>query len=271
MSGLLSHLVIIECSGPDSATFLQGQLTCDIKKLSAGKNSLAAHCNVQGKAVSLMRIICVDNNQFYLLFPNDIAQLAFDHLNKYAVFSQVNLINKSDTIHLFGSISNQLDYDGDLIISSTLADGRIISLCHASHTEHEDISCAWRKRDVQLGLPAVYLKSSELFIPQRLNLDTLGAISFKKGCYIGQEILSRLYFLGKVKYRMYLGVMSGHYNVTPGEVITNSTGKAIGHVVDGYHEENTYVLFEKLIDDTIEAFLNNQIIQLQQLPYEVEK
>ena len=63
----------------------------------------------------------------------------------------------------------------------------------------------WRLADIRAGVPRITAKSSDTFLPQMLNLDRLGAVSFEKGCYVGQEIVARAQHLGRVKRRAYVG------------------------------------------------------------------
>ncbi|HWV17411.1 MAG TPA: folate-binding protein, partial [Rhodocyclaceae bacterium] len=62
---------------------------------------------------------------------------------------------------------------------------------------------AWRLRDIADGLPRVVAATQEQFIPQMVNFEAVGGVSFKKGCYPGQEIVARTQYLGKIKRRMY--------------------------------------------------------------------
>jgi len=70
----------------------------------------------------------------------------------------------------------------------------------------------WLQEDIKAGLPAVNIHSTELFIPQMLNLDVLNGINFKKGCYTGQEIVARMHYLGKLKQRMFVCQLNSNGN-----------------------------------------------------------
>jgi hypothetical protein len=62
----------------------------------------------------------------------------------------------------------------------------------------------WRFQDISGGLPWFEVSQSEQYIPQMLNIDQLGGVSFNKGCYTGQEIVARTHYLGKAKRQLYL-------------------------------------------------------------------
>jgi folate-binding protein YgfZ len=90
---------------------------------------------------------------------------------------------------------------------------------HASRVERD-----WRLADIQEGLPQVYGATSEAFVPQMLNLDLLGGISFSKGCYTGQEIVARTQHLGRIKRRLFhLKLPRGDWHI--GDAIALSDGR----------------------------------------------
>lgn len=227
MKGLLSHLGVINCIGTDSQTFLQGQLTCDLKALTPGTSTLAAHCNLQGRIVSLSRLLHIAEGDYRLILPKNMVRIALDALKKYAVFSKVTLTEGAP--YLVG-------HDDGTISFST------------EKPAETDISHQWHQQDILAGIPAIYPETSGLFIPQRLNLVELGAISFKKGCYLGQEILSRLYFKSTVKYHMVTAKLDRDVVLLKGEPVLDNTEKTCGHLVD---QNDRYLLIEKLIESPL--------------------
>ena len=91
----MSHVIplkqygLIEASGVDAETFLQGQLTCDVGKLAIGQSTVTAHCDPKGKVSAVFRLVRVGEQRFYLLFRTALLPAALDQLKKYAVFSKV--------------------------------------------------------------------------------------------------------------------------------------------------------------------------------------
>jgi len=81
---------------------------------------------------------------------------------------------------------------------------------------------AWNRLDIDAGIPGVYPESADAFVPQMLNLDLLGGISFKKGCYTGQEVVARMHYLGKLKRRMFRLHCRGETPPAPGTAIFNT-------------------------------------------------
>jgi folate-binding protein YgfZ len=61
----------------------------------------------------------------------------------------------------------------------------------------------WQWLEIQAGIPLITERTQEEFVPQMANFEKLGAVSFHKGCYPGQEIVARTQYLGKVKRHLY--------------------------------------------------------------------
>jgi folate-binding Fe-S cluster repair protein YgfZ len=91
----LRHLGHLCISGPDAKKFLQGQLTCNLDEITPTNSTLGAHCNPQGRVISLFRLfIFLDN--YYLQMPREMIPIAQKALQKYAVFFKVKLSDASD-------------------------------------------------------------------------------------------------------------------------------------------------------------------------------
>ncbi|OGT54636.1 MAG: hypothetical protein A3F43_04260 [Gammaproteobacteria bacterium RIFCSPHIGHO2_12_FULL_42_10] len=81
---------LLKISGPDATTFLQGQLTCDIGKMTASQCHLALHCNREGRIISLFNIFLYQHD-YYLFMPESMIPITLTALKKYAIFSKVSL------------------------------------------------------------------------------------------------------------------------------------------------------------------------------------
>jgi folate-binding protein YgfZ len=103
----------------------------------------------------------------------------------------------------------------------------------------------WRWLDIRAGIPAVYADTTETFIPQTINLDLVDGISFKKGCFPGQEIIARIKYLGKPKQRMIIAAVESDAVISAGTEIFSSSGsqQKSGMVVDSIRtSENRFEL-----------------------------
>ena len=195
-------LRFIEISGTDAKKFLQGQLTCNIESLNEGTAQLAAVCTYQGRVIAVMCVYLV-KNAYWLQLPEEIADDVLTYFKKYAQFSNVEL--------------------------------RIVPVDKNSETDS-------RVTAIKAGIPFIYSATSEKFTPQMLNLDKLNAIDFKKGCYVGQEVIARTHYKGKSKRALFYSVFEGEEDVTPGiEILVDD--EKIGVVVDGRKSDGKlYVL-----------------------------
>jgi folate-binding protein YgfZ len=155
-------MAIIRVSGPDARSFLQGQLTCDLNRLSTGQGLRGAHCNLKGRVEALYDL-SMDGESILLHTPDEVAEHALKHLQPYARFSKVNLELRLD---------------------------------------HQPENHALHIANIQAGIARLSLNTVGRFLPQELGLVEQGAVDFKKGCYLGQEVVARLHYLGKLKKQL---------------------------------------------------------------------
>lgn len=100
--------------------------------------------------------------------------------------------------------------------------------------------CTWRAAQIAAGVPVIFPQTQDLFVPQMVNLDRLGGISFDKGCYTGQEIVARLHYLGQLKRRMFRCTCPA---AQPGDaVMAVGETQAVGNVVDAVQGQALVVL-----------------------------
>ena len=242
----LTSLALIEVSGADAQPFLQGQLSNDIDAIGAGEArvrpcQLNAYCNPKGRMLALIRLARWAGG-FRMMVSAGLADGLVKRLKMYVLRARVEIALKPEIVML-GRIGMGADDDaptgagddaGDAIERLTLdgivprqillgekqamdafADTFVDAGGHNAET-NDDL---WRLTDILSGIPQVYPQTVEVFIPQMLNLDLVGGLSFTKGCYPGQEIVARLRYLGKVKQRMLAGTVSGVKNLGPGDPI----------------------------------------------------
>lgn len=205
----LTHYSLIQIEGAEAEKYLQGQLTCDVTKLAGGESTLTAHCDPKGKMSALFRLIRQNEQTFYMLLKSELLPSALDQLKKYAVFSKVTftsldwqLLGAAGTksIEKCGQFSTQIrvDVNGQ--------QPRVI-LLHPTRLALEPTveAEAWDLLDIQDGVPSLAAATQLEFIPQALNLQSIEqAISFQKGCYIGQETVARAKYRGANKRALFI-------------------------------------------------------------------
>ncbi len=240
----LSQLGLLRIRGADARTFLQGQLSNDLEKLTR-EHALVATCNSsQGRVQAILTLIDRGDDGILAVLPRPMIELTTARLRKYVMRSKVFVEDVTNTFSL---------------LSSTFADAGSSEAIAGTHLQREDISFvrwrdttgrwlvialsdrisqadindgsdAWHLADIRAGLPQIYPETHEAFIAQMLNLDVLDAISFTKGCYTGQEIIARTHYLGAIKRRMFR-LQTTARGVLPGTRVLNGDQHA-GDVVD---------------------------------------
>ena len=255
----LSHFSIIQVSGDDAEEFLENQLITHLPDLESAGWLLSAWCLPNGRILSNF-ILFENNHHYFLILPSMLKQKIIDRLKLYILRSNVSIDDASDDyalIGLAGEVSNDLlkqIYDGftpvkkqavnqSMILQMPDDTARWILLVHMDEVNQlmqqillafqESDRATWSLLDIKAGIPWVTTATSEEFIPQMLNLDTTGGLSYKKGCYPGQEIIARIHFRGEIKKRLYIG--TGTSDVTPGpgdKLESIDDAKLIGDVID---------------------------------------
>jgi folate-binding protein YgfZ len=236
----LDHYGLIQVSGEDAPTFLQGQLTCDAKGLANGASCLGALCTFQGRVLATFRLFRAAPDRFYLLLAADLAEAMRKRLQGYVLRSKVRLEDAGAERRLLGWFGDSaapaltaasiqvpeppsaiLESPGGLALRLDEATGRSLVVVEPERLVSgldsgavESARIAWQRAGIEAGIPEITGAAlSEEFLPQMLNLDALGGVSFQKGCYTGQEIVTRTHFLGQLKRRMFR--LRGHSATEP--------------------------------------------------------
>jgi folate-binding protein YgfZ len=235
----------LQVKGDGAKALLQGQLTCNLDEITVTQTRLGAHCNPQGRILSLFRLWYFQE-AYYLQMPDDLLPIAMTALKKYAGFYKVTLTEAA----LASAV-----YQGDQLISPT-DDTLILPLpgesVHAILGEPAAVQRIvstldkgaisdnlndWKKLQIENGIPTIYANTSGKLLPQELNLDQLGAVSFNKGCYTGQEIIARMHYRGQAKKRLFRARVNTPTTPQPGDDIFMDN--ACGTIVDSYPENAT--------------------------------
>ncbi|WLH19880.1 CAF17-like 4Fe-4S cluster assembly/insertion protein YgfZ [Pseudomonas simiae] len=267
----LSHEGVLAVRGADAAKFLQGQLTCNLNYLSDTQASLGARCTQKGRMQSSFRIL-LQGDGVVLAMATELLEPQLADLKKYAVFSKSKLTDESAAWVRFGlmnaepaltSLGLELPAETDSVVrSDTLIairvspdraelwvpaeQGDAVRNQLAATLEQTDLN-EWLLGQIRAGIGQVMPQTRELFIPQMLNLQAVGGVSFKKGCYTGQEIVARTQYLGKLKRRLYRLSLDAPEMPEPGTpLFSPSHTSAIGEVVIAAKTDQTVELLAVL-------------------------
>lgn len=244
----------LDIDGPDAASFLQGQTTCDIRQITLEQSSIGAFCNAQGRVIAIFRIWRKESG-YRLQLPSELLPALQQRLQRYVMRSAVSIQENRD-IGVFGLApgasriplplpgeANAVCCEDNLtVIRIPSAIERFLVLGPSSkikeewlglvqkHDSKEYSESWWQRLDVQDGLPSITQATSEAFLPQMLNLDLAGGLSFDKGCYTGQEVIARAHYRGTVKRRLYRAIAATPSALMPGDLLMDDD-EAIAQIV----------------------------------------
>jgi folate-binding protein YgfZ len=224
----LPAFTIIRISGSDQKKYLQGQLTCDVNSLQADRFLRGAHCDAKGKMWATFHLFEAGDDLLLLGFRDEI-QASLLQLKKFGVFSKVSFTETQDTLAVFGLSGSQanallptIGVETVPAIGSVTAvnGGYLLALAEHHYFLVLDVAAArnilltqsstlaaptrFLQQHILHGLPYLEQPIIGEYVPQNLNLQAIDAISFSKGCYIGQEMVARMKYLGKNKRATYI-------------------------------------------------------------------
>lgn len=212
---------LIEVSGADKLAYLHGQITQDINKLKNDNFLWAGHCSAKGKLWGAFKLFAYNSNYYLAGSEAEIAQ-SLTELKKYAVFSKVEI--KASDKKLIGLLGEDLapvlaelgiDFaeqnaiDFSLGKALKLSESRVLLMLDKDASLPDGISTLdtdskWQQQAILAGEPQLNNDAIGEYVPQMVNLHAIDGISFRKGCYTGQETVARMKYLGKNKRAMFI-------------------------------------------------------------------
>lgn len=220
----LQRLGLLSCKGDEARAFLHAQLTSDITALADGEARVAGWCSAKGRLLATF-LVFLRGDEILLQVSREIAPSVAKRLSMFILRAKARLADASGEWTQFGvwgdGAAERLGVAGLAVPQGTLrtahADGgsviqvapqRYLAVVPAAQREriaaiaNATDEGAWALEEVRAGRPQVTLATQDLFVPQMVNLERLGAVDFKKGCYPGQEIVARTQYRGVLKRRM---------------------------------------------------------------------
>jgi tRNA-modifying protein YgfZ len=263
---VLSDDAVISAKGADTVSFLQGQLTNDVALLEDQGVQLTGYCNPKGRLYATFTL-AKHGTDVDLIVSADVAPIVQKRLSMFVMRAKSKL-NIEVEARLIGLASPPAELVGD---SAAIATNRSVQLTHPSASNvtatlmrlndlpnlssryvlltsasdldtwtsyfatllSEQPTSVWRAAEINAGMTRVGLELSEMFVPQMLNLELLGAVNFKKGCYPGQEVVARSQYLGKMKRRTFLYASTAQPSSFKlgADVIDGATSNVEGQIV----------------------------------------
>lgn len=201
-----SNYGLIKASGLDAKKYLQGQLTCDVHKMQTHIAIPGAYCNQKGRMISFFFAFLHDEH-IYLSMPKAIISNTITALKKYAIFSKVEFIDASNEVTRIGCLGalperlpvNLVNIPLGTDLNEVIVFGEVPS---EFSIDHQLPTNEWEYLRIEAGIPNLYPETQEALLPHPCNIVKLGGIDFKKGCFLGQEIIARMHYRAKLKKEM---------------------------------------------------------------------
>ncbi|KAA6097913.1 MULTISPECIES: tRNA-modifying protein YgfZ [unclassified Pantoea] len=304
----LDEWALVSVQGKDSTSYLQGQLTLDVAALDAAQHRPAAHCDAKGKMWSNLRLFHRGEGYAYLVRRN-LREQQVTELKKYAVFAKVTIAADDDAVllgvagfqaraalaNVFATLPDattpvvQQD-DTTLLwfaepaerflLVTTPAQAEALQQKLAGEAQLND-STQWLALDIAAGVPVIDSATTAQLIPQATNLQALDAISFKKGCYTGQEMVARAKFRGANKRALYW--LAGSASKVPDaasslELQMGDKWRRTGTVLSGVQLDDGSVWVQAVLNNDLEPDSVLRVegdesgkLTIQLLPYSLEE
>lgn len=256
----LSQFGTLKVSGEDAQNFLQNLLSNDIKNVTPAHAQLSSFNTAKGRMLATF-LIWQTGGDYFLHMPRSLCAAMLKKLSMYVLRAKVKISDASDDLICLGVAGNEANalieacfaampegpmavvqnihgiairFNGNcfqLIITQQHAP--VLWQCLREGARAVGSPC-WEWLLIRAGIPVILPATLEQFVPQMANLDLIGGVNFKKGCYPGQEIVARMQYLGKLKQRMYLAHVGGNTAPQPGDNLysVDMAGQHSGMVVN---------------------------------------
>tara|TARA_X000000950_G_scaffold151597_1_gene186612 strand:+ start:13 stop:927 length:915 start_codon:yes stop_codon:yes gene_type:complete len=275
---------VVRVSGMDNKQFLQGQLTNDIDSLGDDQYKLASYCTHQGKVIANMQLIA-DGDDVIIILPKHLSEYFIEKISKYILMSKVkfDVDSKSTVLSILGDEASLIAKKYKVLAPGhykKIDDSNIVinmstpsipqCKCILMNPEYQiDISYSEKDKpntcliDFFNLVTRLQMENIEKYIPQVLNADKLNTVSYKKGCYTGQEVIARTHYLGNVKKHVYL------VNINNSEIheknITNEDGESVGELIGECFIYKDIILSHSILRDSCdfnELFLGKDLVEV---------
>ncbi len=245
----LSHLGLIQFSGEDAQTFLQGQLSNDVRLLDGKTTQFTSYNTPKGRMLANGLLWRGEPGTYFFQLPASMQAAIQKKLSMYILRAKVKASDASDSVvrlgvggpgaaawvaKIFGdapaaphtmmhtALGDLIRLPGDTFEILTAADSAPdVWLKLSAQARPAGAEC-WDDLMIRAGIPTILPPTQEQFVAQMINYELVHGVNFKKGCYPGQEIVARTQYLGKTKRRMYLASLDADAAPGAGDEIFHS-------------------------------------------------
>jgi folate-binding protein YgfZ len=216
---------VLAFRGPEAARFLHGQLSADVESLAPGTSRLAGLHNPQGRAIALLVLARSSPDEILAVLPRELVRDVGARLQKFVFRAKVRI--EAAAFDVIGAAAGADPHGAHAFAWS---DRQLLLAPAGRDLPRSTDATRWNLDDVRQGLPQVYAATREQFVAQMLNLDLLGAVSFEKGCYTGQEVIARAHYRGRVKRRLQRWLNTSGMALRPGDTARGPDGRPLSVV-----------------------------------------
>lgn len=224
-TGRLPSLGVLRIAGRDARSFLQGQLSNDMQRLSRESLLAAGMHNPQGRVIALLRLTLAADDEVLALLPASLTDAVAQRLRRFVLRAQVRISDESALWQVHGCIGGASAETLRWPAATPRGCRLVPAATIAATADDGDFPRHWQAAEIADGVPRVDAFNSEQHVSQMLNLDLVDAVSFDKGCYTGQEIIARAHYRGRVKRRMQRFISESAANVQVGDSLTLQDGR----------------------------------------------
>lgn len=298
----LSHYSAISLCGEEQSKYLQGQVTCDVTTSAEHSLLVGAHCNAKGKVFSAFRLL--NRNSAHLLIqPKASIESSIAELKKYGVFAKVE-ISQTDELQFIALVGedavsilkSQFSRTPDSLNpvvqsgTTTLAyiagkQARYLIIDTAETIERTIASISlplygnavWNLLEISEGFVQLSSESCGEYVPQMLNLQAIHGISFTKGCYLGQETVARMQYLGKNKKALFSLTTSLKEAIQSDDILEKQLGenwRKAGDILATYQADNGTCYIQAVLANDLDSSTQLRIksqpestVLIEALPY----
>lgn len=300
----LTHLATLDIKGEGAEKFLQGQTSAQVSLADGQFAPLTCFCTPKGRMMANGQLIRLNNEHLRLLLSASLIEPLMAHLKKFAPFYRVEL-TPGEHLTILGTTlgdAQKMATAFDMPLPTTSwqqisdASHRSILAYPASATEETndyrwlfilpnadaesfastDELAQWQLADIRRGLVWLEADQQDKYLPQMINWEALGGISFKKGCYTGQEVVARAHFRGQVKKRLWLGRIAVEETLPAGTEVKDDTDRSVGEIVTSCAADDTTTEFlaiinTRAIENEAPLSVSGHPVKLTDLPYPLER
>jgi len=277
----LAHYSAISLCGEEQSKYLQGQVTCDVTMSSEHSLLVGAHCNAKGKVFSAFRLLN-RNGAHLLIQPKASIESSITELKKFGVFAKVE-ITETDELSFFAlvgenaasilqssfsripdSLNPVVQSDSTTLVYIAGKQTRYLLIDTAATLESalDNMnlpvykSAVWDLLEINEGFVQLSNESSGEYVPQMLNLQAVNGISFTKGCYLGQETVARMQYLGKNKKALFSLTSSLKQPLQSDDTIEKQLGenwRKAGDILCAYQADDGNCYFQAVLSNDVDS------------------